>query len=133
MSSDTVAVYTSVAGLAINGIGLAFVAIQVVLARQQIRGTFEQSAREALRVKRQATIDFYMATMQKVGEWREQLPDDWDTAGICSYVDGAYRRKGGARRRILAIYIGYFEALAVAVHSGIYDLSVIDSLAGAYS
>ena len=128
--SNTLAVLTTIIGLAINGAGLVFVATQVVLARRQLRDNLVLSSRETLRVKRQATVDFYMATMQKVGEWRSALPDDWDTRKIDVYVHSAYRLGGKGRRLTLANYLAYFETLAVAIRAGIYDLAVFDSIAG---
>lgn len=130
MSDNTVAIYTTIVGLVINGIGLAFVAIQVVLARQQIRRNQQLSAMEAARIKRQATIDFYMNTLQRVSEWRTILPNDWDNLEIGRYINKAYSRRGEDQRKILASYLSHFEALAVAVSSGIYDLEVIDAVAG---
>lgn len=49
--SNTLAVSTTIIGLAINGIGLIFIAIQVVLARRQLRENNELSTRENLRLK----------------------------------------------------------------------------------
>jgi hypothetical protein len=130
MSDNTVAIYTTIVGLVINGIGLAFVAIQVVLARQQIRRNQELSVRETTRIKRQATIDFYMSTLQRVSEWRTILPNDWDKSEIDRYINKVYGRRGEDQRKILASYLSHFEALAVAVNSGIYDLEVMDAVAG---
>jgi hypothetical protein len=121
---------TTIVGLAINGIGIVFVAIQVTLARRQIRDNLRLSAEEAQRRKRQATIDFYMSTMEKVGQWRSVLPGDREKSRIEIFIKAAYGRKGTESRLALASYLGYFEALAVAVRVGIYDLAVLDSIAG---
>jgi hypothetical protein len=128
--SDTLAATTTIIGLAINAAGLVFVATQVVLARRQLQDNIDLSAKEALRVKRQATVDFYMTTMQKVSEWRSILPGDWDRSGIDAYLSSAYGRDGRAKIEILASYLQYFEALAVAVRFDIHDLSVLDLIAG---
>jgi hypothetical protein len=130
VSSNMLAISTTIIGLAISGLGLIFLAIQVRLARRQLRGNMELANKEALRVKRQATIDFYMSTMERVGEWRTKLPDDWDGAKIADYTRAAYGRRGEPKRLVLASYLAYFEALAVAIRRGIYDLSVLDSIAG---
>src|SRR5690348_14691929 len=111
----------TVIGLAINGVALIFVGTQVVFARRQLRHNLDRSAKEADRVKRQATIESYMATMQRVGEWRSVLPDDWDKPAIDAYIKSAYSRKDKDRHKIkvLANYLQYYEALAVAVLSGV--------------
>lgn len=126
----TLTIVFTIIGLAINGLGLAFVAVQVVLARQQIRDGLEQSKREAGRLQRQSTIDFYMATAEKVSEWRAVLPNDWDKEAIDQYVNSAYRKKDSSKLQTLASYLGFFESLAVAVRSDIYDLAVLDQIAG---
>jgi hypothetical protein len=130
--SGTLAASTTVIGLAINGIGVVFIATQVVLARRQLQDNTDLSTNEALRVKRQATIDFYMNTMQRVNEWRSLLPDEWDQPAVEAYINKAYGHSHGGKGKlgILAGYLQYFEALAVAVRSGIYDLTVLDSIAG---
>jgi hypothetical protein len=71
-----------------------------------------------------------MTTMQKVSEWRSILPDDWDRPGIDAYLSSAYGRDGRAKIEILASYLQYFKAMAVAVRFDIHDLSVLDSIAG---
>lgn len=127
---NTLAVFTTIFGLVINGVGIVFVATQVVLARRQLRDNLALSNKETLRVKRQATVDFYMATQQKVGEWRSVLPGDWDKRKINTFIRRAYRRGGEEKRLTLANYLGYFEALSVAIRADIYDLTVFDSIAG---
>ena len=64
MSNSLEPVSTTIIGLVINGIGLVFIAVQVVLARRQLRDNNELSAKENLRIKCQATIDFYMGTVR---------------------------------------------------------------------
>lgn len=112
-------------------IGLLFIAVQVVLARQQLRDNSDLSAKENLRVKRQATIDFYMATVEKVAGWRSILPDDWDGPRIDAYTKSLYgRRRDKEKMLVLASYLAFWEALAVAIRAGVYDLAVFDSIAG---
>ena len=130
MSHNNLASLTTVIGLTINGVGLIFVATQVVLARRQINDNLKRSIEEADRVKRQATVEFYMATMKKVGEWRSKLPADWDKRAIDAYVRNAYRRRHEDKIRVLANYLQYYEALSVAVLSDVYDKRIIDSIAG---
>jgi hypothetical protein len=130
MSNNSLAIHTTIIGLVINGVGLIFVATQVVLARRQLRHNLNLSVKEAERVKRQATIESYMATIQRVAEWRSVLPDDWDREAIDAYVRGAYRPRRKGKVKVLANYLQYYEALSVAVLSGIYDRDIIDSIAG---
>jgi hypothetical protein len=129
--SNSLAVSTTIIGLAINGIGLIFIAVQVVLARRQLRDNNDLSAKENMRIKRQATIDFYMATMEKVATWRSILPDDWDGPQIDAYTKSLYSgRHDKEKMLVLASYLAFWETLAVAIRAGIYDLAVFDSIAG---
>lgn len=130
MSNNGLALLTTMIGLIINGVGLIFVATQVALARRQFRHNLDLSTKEAERVRRQATIESYMATMQRVAEWRSLLPDDWDRSAIDIYVRDAYRPRGKDKARVLANYLQYYEALSVAVLSGIYDRKTIDAIGG---
>lgn len=129
MSNNSLIIFTTITGLVING-GLMFVATQVVLARRQLRHNLTLSVKEAERVKRQATIESYMATMRRVAEWRSLLPDDWDQQAIDAYVRDAYRPRSKDKVKVLANYLQYYEALSVAVLSGIYDRDIIDSIGG---
>ena len=129
--SNTLAAWTTIIGLVINGIGLVFIAVQVVLARRQLRENNDLSTKENLRIKRQATIDFYMATVEKVAAWRSILPDDWDGPGIDTYTKSLYSgRRDKEKMLVLAGYLAFWEALAVAIRAGIYDLAVFNSIAG---
>lgn len=130
MSDSAWVLATSAIGIAINGFGLVFVATQVALARRQIRIGVDQSQKEDLRLRRQSTIDFYMATLDRVSQWRAALPDDWDKTSIHAYTDKAYKRGGEGARKLLASYLGYLEGLAVAIRSGIYDMETLNSIAG---
>jgi len=129
--SNGLAVATTIIGLVINGLGLVFITVQVVLARRQLQDNNDISAKENLRIKRQATIDFYMATVEKISAWRSILPDDWDGPQIAAYTKSLY---GGRRDKdkmlALASYLAFWEALAVAIRAGIYDLTVFDSISG---
>jgi hypothetical protein len=119
-----------VAGLLINGLGLGFVAIQVVLARRQLQHAQNVNQTEVTRGKRQSTIDFYMTTVEIRTKWKAVLPDDWETAAIHEFIEAAYASNDKAMLGCIVDYLGYFEALAVAIASEVYDLQILDSIAG---
>jgi hypothetical protein len=74
LSSDVLSLLITIITLIINGVGLIFVATQVVLARKQFMHLQTVSEAEAVRSKRQATIDFYVTVAQQMREWRLALP-----------------------------------------------------------
>ena len=117
-------------GVVINAVALGFVGIQVILARRQLSYLQETTETEVVRRKRQSTIDFYMATIEHIGDLRVRLPNDWEGGEIAAFISRAFQK--GAREDIFAIarYLSYFEAVAVGVTMDVYDLKVINELAG---
>jgi hypothetical protein len=71
-----------------------------------------------------------MATIKQINEWRDKLPDDWDGEAIEQLTEEAYRDANHEKLKLIAAYLGFFEALAVAVRQGVYDLKVLDGIAG---
>jgi len=131
-----------IAGLTLNALGVAFVGVQVLLAKRQLKHLHSTANDEIARVRKQATIEFYMSTAAQVNEWRTHLPDDWDRDAIDELVSKIYPSPGAGLPqggntasdqlsvRRLASYLGFFEALATAVHKGVYDLETLDAVAG---
>ena len=118
------------AGLLANGIGLVFVASQVVLARRQFRHSQEAQHAETIRRKRQSTVDFYMTTVDVRTKWKAVLPDDWEEEKIRKFIHSAYRSRDRTKLQCITDYVSYFETLAVAVAAEVYDLEILDSIAG---
>lgn len=130
MSDSSWNVVLGVTGLLINGIGLSFVAVQVILARRQVLHSQRTSEAENTRRKREATIDFYMDTVKHRSKWTAVLPDDWSEEEIHEFIKTAYQTSDAEKLKCMIDYLGYFETLAVAVSAGVYDLETLDSLAG---
>ena len=55
--------YVTLIGLSFTALGSVFVAAQVLLARRRLSDNLTLAEREANRLKRQSTIDFYMSTI----------------------------------------------------------------------
>ena len=117
-------------GLVVNTVGIAFVAIQVALARRQLRDSQRIEFAEHGRLRRQGTIDFYMTTVEQRIRWRTALPEDWNEPAIRDYVSDAFELGNQAKLDALTDYFGYFEGLAVAVAAGVYDLDTVDAVIG---
>jgi hypothetical protein len=116
-------------GLAINAAGIAFIALQVVLARRQIDQAQDINQQEITREKRQATIDFYMTTIEQRARLKETLPEDWDTERIETFINSAFSREHDAQLKCISDYLAYFEVLAVGIGANIYDLEVLFTIA----
>jgi hypothetical protein len=129
-SSGIAALAIAGLGVVISGAGLAFVAVQVRLAKKQLEHLLSTADFELRRGRQQTTVEFYMATVAHVNEWRAHLPDDWDKLAIDRYVRKAHGRSGRGALIRLVSYLGYFEALATAVHADVYDFHILNSIAG---
>ena len=132
MTSDDWSLVVNGATLAVNAVGLTFVAIQVILARRQILQSQEQLAVENLRLSRQATISFYHSTVDIRTKWRSVMPSDWDAVAVRTFVAEAFDEAptDGTKMNYLVDYFAYMEGLAVAIAAGAYDLDTLDALAG---
>jgi hypothetical protein len=128
--STSSSVILGVAALLVNGIGLSFVASQVALARRQFRLSQRTQHAEIIRRKRQSTIDFYMTTADVRARWKAILPDDWEGAEIHKFIRAAYRSRDRTKLQYIIDYLAYFDALAIAVAAEVYDIDILDSLAG---
>lgn len=119
-----------VAGLLVNGVGLAFVAVQVSLARRQAGNPQKEQAEERLRLKRQATLEFATATFEIRHALRSVLPDDFDAPAIISLIEECLRGEDPAGLNQILQYLGYMETFAVSISLGVHDLETADSLFG---
>jgi hypothetical protein len=127
MPSEVLAAYV---GAGVNAVGLAFVAIQVVLARRQLQHAQDTNNAEIRRVRRQATIEYFMSTVEQRERLAAGMPDSHDTDEINQYIDAAFSEEGGAKQRRLRDYFSFYEAMAVAVAADVYDLVVLDAMDG---
>jgi hypothetical protein len=123
--------WISVVGVLVNGVGIGFVAFQVILARRQLRDGQRAEKREYDRLKRQATVDYVTQSRGLTWELRAKLPNDFDAEAVARYVEEAYATGDRTRLACLSTYLGHYESLAVGVANGTYDLPTTDSLIGA--
>ncbi len=127
MAPEVLAAYV---GIGVNAVGLAFLAIQIGLTRRQLRHAQETNNNEIERVKRQATIEYFMSTVEQRDRIAAGLPDNQDVDAINRYIDAAFTDDDGTKRKRLRDYFSFYEAMAVAVAAGVYDLAVLDAMDG---
>jgi hypothetical protein len=127
---DDLNVILAATGIIVNTVGLAFVAVQVALARRQISESQKIASNEHSRLRRQGTVDFYMATVEHRSRWRAILPEDWNQQAITVFLADAFEPGNQAKLDALTDYFGYLEGLAVAVAAGVYDLDTVDAVFG---
>lgn len=100
--------------------------------RDQIAQAREATVAEHDRRRREATIDFYLATMRRRHDLRDDLADDRDRKAVARLIEkirdeGIDSDKGHAVRE----YLNLWESLAVGVEEGVYELEIVDALTGA--
>jgi hypothetical protein len=128
--SDSSSIIIGTVGILANGIGLIFVASQVRLARRQFRLSQEAQRADIIRRKRQSTVDFYMQTIDLRSKWKSVLPDDWEELEVHKFIHSAFKASNGDKLQYINDYLSYFETLAVATGADVYDLEMLDSIAG---
>ncbi len=126
---ERLSIVVAVSGLAINLVAFVGLIWQVRILVRQLRQDREATDRDHDRRQRQATLDFYAVTLDKMAELRSTLPYDRDEAGIremLSRVTGEDDEIGKA----ITEYLSLFELLATGVRTGVFDLPVLNRAAG---
>lgn len=127
---------TTAAWAAIGTILSVLVAVAAVAA--QLRGVAMQlrqgaaiTAADHTRRRAQATIEFYLATMDRRNELRDRLADDRDGDAVALLVARIKRRGIHSRHgHAVRAYLNLWEALGVGVAADVYDKAVVEALTG---
>lgn len=130
MSYDAWALLISFAGLLVNGTGLAFVAIQVALARAQATKARESEAVEMALRRKESTISFHVSTMEQRRVLWGALPDDFDETAIAAFIREVRDGAESTRESDLRDYLSLMETFALGVSIGVYDLKTVSQMMG---
>ncbi|WP_331761011.1 DUF4760 domain-containing protein (plasmid) [Nocardia sp. NBC_01377] len=125
-----IATTIAVIGIVLNLAGLTFVALQVNIARRQFSHAQQGVLAEHARLRRKATVDFFMEGVEYRNRWRTIAPNDWNEEVTARFIQQSFDDSNGAALRELATFFGYLETMAVGTAAGVYDLGTIDALAG---
>jgi hypothetical protein len=128
MASGTWSNLIAAAGLTVSAATFVFLIVQVSLARKQLRQAQSSFEAEQLRSKRQSTLEFLAATIERKQEFVKVLPHELDFRRVSRFKNKL--RKSEDARRLLWNYLNYFEAIATGVNSGIYDLETVSRIDG---
>ena len=111
----------------------------------QLRHSQATTDADIQRRKRQATIDYFMSTVDQRAALSKNLPHVQDKNAVFRYVKSAL---GGAvkdgpkgdgehndlppeqKRHLISEYLSFYEAMAVAVAADVYGLTVLDAMDG---
>jgi hypothetical protein len=125
---ELVSTIVAITALAINFALFLTVILQLRALRQQIKSADSATKADHARRKKQATIEFYAATLEKRSALRSTLPSDRDGEAIAQFLIDAAESK--RRARDISEYLGLFELLASGVNTGVFDRKVIARMAG---
>lgn len=103
--------------------------LQLSYLRRQIRQAQESTELDHGRRRRQATIEFYATTLDRLQRLREDLPHDRDSAAVEAVTRRALSGDDEANKKIAA-YLTMHNLVAVSVRSDVFDVVVIDHLFG---
>ena len=127
MDSGLLAAIIGIGGLALSLVGLIFVAVQVKLLRAQIADARKVFESEQQRNRRQSSLEFISATMERRAALQNAIPAGSNIERVGQFLE---KLKSGsddsALRRDLSRFLAYYEAVAVGVNTGVFDIEIID-------
>lgn len=117
MTAELVAMWAAVAATAV-GAGAVFLQLRQVANRANI---------DYSRQKKQATIDFYVQTLEARSKFGSELPPDRKASEIKAFLLRFANEESVAEA--VSGYLGYWELLAGAANEGIIDKDVVALIA----
>ncbi|GEM_PF-6991990 len=125
MSNDRLSLVISVT---INVVALVFLGAQLYLLREQVRQAKDAYISEQRRARKQSTLDFISATLERRLRFQQEIPSVKDPEATLNFIRLA-KTDEAAAKSILG-FLNYYEYIAAGVNAGILDIDVIDSTMG---
>lgn len=129
-SFELLTVVAALAADLINVTLFVVFALQLKELKRQVVQSAEATKLDHVRRRAQATIDFYRTTLDKRVSLRESLPDDRDAAGVADLVAEAIEKDESDSAHAITDYLTYFEMLATGANAGVFDIDIVERLAG---
>ncbi len=118
-------------GLLVNGALFVVFFLQLRELRRQIKGSSEADKRDHERRRKQATIEFYAATLERRNALRHELAEDRDSEAITRVTEKLREQgKSAPEWHSVVEYLNLWETLATGVNSDVLDYSTISRLSG---
>jgi hypothetical protein len=121
-------VIVATVGVAVNVVLFVVFALQLVALRRQVQQSKDATNLDHARRRAQATIEFYQSTLEKRKALRAVLPYDGDAAAVAELIERALHESG--ERESVTEYLGLFELLAMGTNTGVFDIAVLERMAG---
>jgi hypothetical protein len=118
MNADDWTAVATIALFSATLLGAIFVWLELNTGRKE-------SAEAHSRARKQATIDFYIQTLERRIRWRSSFQDDYDRDGLRSTIEQLAADPDSAQneKRIKQIkeYMAFWELTAIAITNDVYD------------
>ncbi len=114
--------FVSIAGVFLNACLLVFVGLQL---RSSNRANREDHDRR----KKQATVDFWVQTLERRHAIVQQLTSDRNGQGLKKYLKHL-GHEDNAEVRTVHRFLSLYELLAAAANTDVFDLEVLSRIAG---
>jgi Domain of unknown function (DUF4760) len=105
-----------------------FVGMQVMQAAKNTRLATEAQQREWDLRRREASIQFYMATLDFRDARKTTLPHDKDGPAVARLIEEA--KDDTATQGIIRSHLSYYEMLAMGVNTGVLDEEIVNRSGG---
>ena len=119
------------AAIVVNIIAFLVVVWQLRLLAHQNRQGQQANTQDHDRRRKQATLEFFAAIHDKQIEFRKTMPNVWASVEIAALIENALNGDIAAEKNIIG-YLNMYEHLAAGARTDIFDLDVINQLAGGW-
>jgi hypothetical protein len=118
MNADDWTAVATIALFSATLLGAIFVWLELNTGRKE-------SAEAHSRTRRQATIDFYIQTLERRIRWRSDFPDDYDRDALHSTFEhlaaDPYSTDNEESIKQIKEYMAFWELTAIAITNDVYD------------
>ena len=121
--------WISIAGVAINVVLFVVFATQLWYLRRQVREATSATDLDHSQRKAQATIDFYLSTIEKRFLLAATLPNDRDAQAIYALTSDGPSEED-PRSASIVEYLSVFELFAGALVAGVFDVNLAEKMSG---
>jgi hypothetical protein len=128
VSSQLISSVIAIGSLFVNVIVLFFLVVQIALLRKQVdlaKGAFLD---EQVRSKKQATLDFMAATLDRRHALHAMVPDETDHVAVTDFLTSI--EQSVTPPRFLFDYLNYYELIASGVNDGTLDIDIVVRASG---
>ncbi|WP_199516582.1 DUF4760 domain-containing protein [Nucisporomicrobium flavum] len=127
-TTEAIAAFAGVAGVAVNAIAIFFVVAQIRLLRKQLEHGRTTYKDERARARKLATLEFLSATLEQRLTFLKEIPSPKDAEGTAKFIHQSHSQP--AVKSLIFSFLNYNEYLATGANQRILDFAVIKAAMG---